>query len=508
MLLAEPALIATIAWLPVDDLPSGMWANFWANVWSWQGLLVAFAIVGEILAVMFVYRVLVRGGSAASTLLWMVLILATPWLGLMFYYLLPRTLQLRRLRRTQQSERRLREVRPLDDGNPEPPKPTSGLDRLLQCRGGLSEGNALRWLPRGEDFFAAASAAIGKAEQHVHCVVYILRPDSTGLRFLELLTEAATRGVKVRLCFDSVGSWGLKTAHLRPLRAAGGQAVPFLPLLWKRRPFTLNLRNHRKLLVVDGSVAFLGGRNIADEYRHDRVGKRRRWYDAMMEVRGPAVDWLQDVFVQDWCTAADEVLPEELAGGTSRSPCDPAGTCRVGIVSSGPDDVPSALSFALFQAIGEAHTTITLSSPYLVMPSTLQFALQLAVARGVKVRIYTNGPCAEAAFLYHAQRHHYRQLLESGLELYETIKEYNHTKFLVVDDSTVCIGSANLDLRSANLNFELAAVALNAEPLAAAIQATVEQRQACFQQVTPESLPSNPFWRAIDGGCALFSPLL
>ncbi|MGK0203975.1 MAG: cardiolipin synthase [Planctomycetota bacterium] len=144
----------------------------------------------------------------------------------------------------------------------------------------------------------------------------------------------------------------------------------------------------------------------------------------------------------------------------------------------------------------------------MVMPPTLQFALQLAAARGVRVRIYTNGARAEAAFLYHAQRHHYRRLLESGLELYETIEEYNHTKFLVVDGQTVCIGSANLDLRSANLNFELAAVVLDAEPLAAAIQATIDQRQEGFQQVTSESLPRNPFWRAVDGGCALFSPLL
>src|SRR5690606_20786567 len=285
-------------------------------------------------------------------------------------------------------------------------------------RGGLSEGNSLGWLPGGEDFFAAAAEAIRSAQRHIHCVVYILRPDATGLRFLELLTEAQGRGVKVRLCFDSFGSWGLKYAHLRALRAAGGRAVPFLPLLWKRRPFTLNLRNHRKLLIVDGEVGFVGGRNIADEYRHDRVGKRRRWYDAMMAVRGPAVDSLQEIFVQDWCTAADEVLAD-----TFRAPCSSVGTCRVGIVASGPDQEPSVLSFALVQAIGEARQTISLSSPGLGLPPTVQFALQLAVARGVDVRIYTNGLRAEAPVLYHAQRHHYRRLLQSGIDVYETIEE-------------------------------------------------------------------------------------
>lgn len=505
MLLAEPA-VRDVA-LAVIAEPTEHWlASLWANVWSVQGLLVAFALVGEVLGVIFVYRVLVRGGSTASTLLWMFFILAAPWLGLLFYYLLPRSLQLRRLKRLQRSERRLRKARQLSDGDAEPVDPQTGLDQLLQQIGGLSDGNAMQWLPHGEDFFSVAASAIGSASKHVHCVVYILRPDETGLRFLDLLTEAAQRGVKVRLCYDSFGSWGLKGSHLAALRAAGGQAEPFLPILWKRRPFTLNLRNHRKLLLVDGRVAFLGGRNIADEYRHDRVGRRRRWYDAMIQVRGPAVERLQEVFVQDWCTATDEVLADPL--------CPPVGelvqpgSCRVGIVVSGPDGGPSALWYALVQAIGEATETVTMSSPYLVMPPTLQFALQLACARGVRVRIYTNGRGAEAAFLYHAQRHHYRHLLEAGLEIYETVREYNHTKFLVVDGKTVCIGSANLDLRSANLNFELAAVALDATKLAAEVEATVQQREQAFEQVTSDSLPKNPFWRAIDGGCALFSPLL
>jgi len=493
MLLAAPVGLAIALSLDVDG---------WQG-WHWA--LVAVAAVGEVLSVIFVYRVLVRGGSAASTLLWMVLILATPWLGLLFYYLLPRRLQLKRLRHIRKQEQRLRAVRPDEGGGSGEGagRSCSGLEALLVARGGLSDGNSLRWLPCGGDFFAAAAAVIEAAEHHVHCVVYILRPDETGLRFLELLTNAAKRGVEVRLCFDSVGSWGLSNAHLSGLRAAGGQAVPFFPLFWKRRPFTLNLRNHRKLLVVDGEVGFVGGRNIADEYRLDRVSKHQRWYDAMMEVRGPAVDQLQHVFVQDWCTATDEVLVD-----TYRPPQKLAGEDRVGVVGSGPDEDPSVLWFALVQAIGEAERTIDLSSPYLVLPPALLFALQLATARGVRVRVYTNGPRAEAAILYHAQRQRYRTLLDANVEILETVEEYNHTKFLVVDERTVCIGSANMDLRSAHLNFEVAAVALDARPLAAAIAATIGERQPGFRRVRKADLPTNPFLRALDGVCGLFAPLL
>ena len=146
----------------------------------------------------------------------------------------------------------------------------------------LSVGNAVRWLPSGSDFFASATAAIDRARQFVHLEFYIFRPDATGLALLERLTAAAQRGVAVRLLFDSMGSFSLKAKHLAALRKAGGKAEPFLPLLWKRRPFTLNLRNHRKQILVDGEVAFLGGRNVGDEYANDRFDGKRAWFDAMV----------------------------------------------------------------------------------------------------------------------------------------------------------------------------------------------------------------------------------
>lgn len=474
----------------------------------WQATAIAVAAVGEILAIVFVYRVLVRGGSPASTLLWMVVILAAPWLGLLLYYLLPRRLQLRRLKRFAVRGSRLRAVLGKPAGRDAVARGTTaerGLRALLGSAtgSGLDAGNDVRWLPSGEDFFAAAAEAIGAARAEIHCVVYIFRPDAAGLRFLELLTAAARRGVAVRLLYDSFGSFGLKASVLAGLRAAGGRAEAFLPLLWKRRPFTVNLRNHRKLLVVDSEVGFVGGRNVGDEYFADRVGRARRWLDAMVAIRGPAVGRLQDVFVQDWCTATDEVLD----GARLPPPALPGG-CQVGVACSGPDREQSDLWFALIQAIGEAETSVELSSPYLVPPPTLLFALQLAAARGVRVRIHTNGPKAEVAVLYHAQRSYYRQLLDSGIELYETIDDYNHSKLLVVDARTVMVGSANMDLRSANLNFEIAAVVLDAPELAGRVLATVARRQSGCRRVRAADLPQQPFWRAIDGFCGLLSPLL
>jgi cardiolipin synthase len=336
----------------------------------------------------------------------------------------------------------------------------------------------------------------------VHCTVYIFRPDAAGLRFLEVLTAAAERGLTVRLLYDSFGSLSLKQSHLAPLRAAGGQAVAFLPLLWKRRPFTVNLRNHRKLLVVDGEVGFVGGRNVGDEYFFDKLGNQRVWQDAMLGVRGPAVDLMQDVFVEDWCTATDEVLAD-----TFLVPRE-VGTTSVGIVCSGPDREESDLWYSVVQAIGEANATVDLSSPYLVLPNTLMFVLQLAAARGVRVRVFTNGPKTEAAVLYHAQRSYYRRLLASGIELYESVDVYNHAKVIVVDRRTVIVGSANMDLRSAHLNFEVAAVAVDATTLAEQVLTTFDERRRGYRRIAVADLPTQPWKRAVDGACGLLSPLL
>lgn len=466
-----------------------------------QIVMVAVAVVGEFLAILFVYRILVRGGSTASNLLWMAVILLAPWIGLLLYYLLPRRISLRRLRRIKQRGARARESRV---GGHSPDDVTGVAALFTNDDGGLCRGNSIQWLPGGEEFFAAAEAAIGAARRQIHVVVYIFRPDTAGLRFLEWLTAAARRGVTVRLLFDSLGSLGLNSSHLQPLHDAGGRAEAFLPLLWKRRPFTVNLRNHRKFLVVDGEVGFVGGRNIGDEYKTDRVGQQRRWLDAMVAVRGPAVGLLQDVFLEDWCTATDELIED-----TVRPPAHPpAGDEIVGIAGSGPDREHSQLWFAVVQALTDARHSIELSSPYLLPPPMLLFALQLAVARGVRVRLHTNGAAAVAAVLYHAQRNYYRRLLDVGIEIYETVEDYNHSKLLVTDARTVIVGSANLDLRSVDLNFEIAVVVVDSPQLAGEVLATIERRQAGSRRITTAQLPRNPFARAIDGFCGLLGPLL
>jgi cardiolipin synthase A/B len=210
------------------------------------------------------------------------------------------------------------------------------------------------------------------------------------------------------------------------------------------------------------------------------------------------------VFLEDWFNATDE----ELTDAKWTPPTSRVGTDVVGVTRSGPDGTAKALWFSLFQAIGEARHSIDLSSPYLVPPPTLLVSLVVAAARGVRVRILTNGPASEAVVLYQAQRSYYRELLAAGVEIHETVGDYNHAKLLVVDERIVMVGSANLDMRSAHLNFEVAVVLPDSPALARAVLATQEQLVAQWHRVDATDLRSSPLRRIVDGFCRLLSPLL
>ena len=460
------------------------------------------ALVGEVLGFVFVARVLRRGGNPAVTLNWVLVILAAPYVGMLFYYLLPHRLYRRRLRR------RAERVAWIEPSLPGAEWPSVGvptgdeLSRLLTRFDpeAVHPGGRLRLLATGEDLLEAARTAIASAKQFVHLQTYIFRPDAAGRRVLEMLAAAAARGIEVRLLYDSFGSWSLGGGDLASFHAAGGKSAAFLPLLWRRRPFTLNFRNHRKLLVVDGEVAILGGRNVAIEYVTDRIeGTALPWLDVMVEVRGPAVARLHRVFVEDWYHAAEEDLsdaryfPPQAASESA---------ALVGVVDTGPD-VPTELPLVLLQLIGCAREHLELSTPYLIPSPLVLAALQLAALRGVRVRIHTNGRAVENWLLYRAQRGHYGLLAQAGVEVFESREAYNHAKLILVDDRYAFVGSPNLDWRSSALNFELAITSTDPTLIAAA-RALFEERLAAADPV-PAALP--PI-RLLDALCRLASPLL
>lgn len=475
--------------------------DVWSEAPGTFGLLIYLA--GVALSIAFVVQLLSLRRAPTATLTWIVFILAWPYLGIALYYLFPHRLHLRRLRR------RVRRLARRRTGPGRVPSDAGGdhaLARFLQRVEPQSAagGNHLRLFETGQGFFLALAESIRAAKSFVHLQFYIFRPDETGLRLLALLEETARRGVEVRLLYDHLGSWSLKEHHVAALRRAGGRVSSFAPLLWRHRPFNVNLRNHRKLAVLDGRLAFLGGRNVAAEYELDLYKSSGRWLDAMVSIEGPAVLPLHAVFAEDWFNATDEELIE-----TRHHPQVPAaGTSWVGALASGPDRERNLLRYVLFEMLSQAKETIDISTPYLVPHPSILTVLEVAALRGVRIRVHTNArEVAEGFILYHAARSYYPLLLDLGIELIETRADFNHTKVFIVDRRQMYFGSANLDMRSFELNFEVGALVVDPEFCAEAT-ALFERRAAEGRRVERKEIRLTKTSALLDGACRLLSPVL
>jgi len=280
----------------------------------------------------------------------------------------------------------------------------------------------------------------------VHLEFYLWRDDETGRGFLRLLTEAAQRGVVVRLLLDGVGSFGLHRRELKAFRAAGGAFAWFQGLDPKRGRFVLNLRDHRKLQIIDGAVAFVGGMNIGREY----LGMDRKygyWRDVQVEVTGAVVRTLHETFADDWFFATGKKIPEQ-------SPVASQANYPAHVIVGGADRANEPMSKSIISLLHEATKRVWIATGYFVPDDALLAALELAANRGVDVRLLVaeknNYP-----WLLIVGRSYYDALLSAGVRIFEYSAGTHHAKIAVADDQWAMIGSANLDHRSMRLNFEL-----------------------------------------------------
>ena len=304
----------------------------------------------------------------------------------------------------------------------------------------------------GKETFARVTAAIDLAEHHVHVLYYIFEPDQTGTALRDALVRAAKRGCEVRLLVDAVGSSRLSRSFLAPLLEAGGQFAFFNRLSLRRRSRLLNFRNHRKIVVCDGRVGFVGGINVHDE---DNDGVRRdAWRDTHLAVEGPCVAGLQLVFLEDWHYTRGQapqgerylpVFPEELTG-------EP-----VQILDSGPDTDFETIKIAYFAAINAAKRRVWISTAYFVPDESMLLALKSASLRGVDVRLLVSKK-SDSRIVMAAARSYFDELIKAGVHVLEYQPRMLHAKTMVVDDWFSAVGTANMDNRSFRLNFEVTAL--------------------------------------------------
>jgi cardiolipin synthase len=313
----------------------------------------------------------------------------------------------------------------------------------------LLEGNAVEALPNGERAYPAMLQAIESATKFVYLTTYIFETNKTGKLFMDVLAAAAQRGVDVRVLIDGVGeyySWP-RRRPVRRLRKRGVRVARFLPPRLLPPSLRINLRNHRKILVVDGRVAFTGGMNIGDRHLLKTRGKRGV-EDLHFQIDGPVVSQIEEVFLGDWAftTGRHTELSNAATGHPGKA------LCRA--VEDGPTEDANRLGALLAAAASTARRRVWIMTPYFLPSRELAGALVSAALRGLDVSIILPGR-NNLAFVHWASRHGLEELLASGIKVFYREAPFVHTKLFLVDDDYVLVGSANIDPRSLRLNFEL-----------------------------------------------------
>jgi cardiolipin synthase len=368
----------------------------------------------------------------------------------------------------------------------------------------LTPGNHVQPLVNGDEAFPAMLAAIESAKHTISMVSYIFDNDASGKQFADALGRAVKRGVAVRVLIDAAGtrySWPPITYKLKHAQVPFAKFLP-ASLLTPWRVATINLRNHRKILVVDGQTAFTGGMNI----RHgnvlaDQPGSPVR--DLHFRVEGPVVTQLQDAFANDWAFATGEVLDGKIWFPKLKE----SGNVIARVIIDGPDADFDKLRWTLLAALAEAQTSVQILTPYFLPDNALVTALNLASLRGVRVDIILPGK-SNLPYVHWASRAMWWQVLERGCRIWLTPLPFDHSKLMIVDGHWVLLGSANWDARSLRLNFELNVECYNrdlAHDLAAVIEKKLRgARVVTLAEVDARTIPG----KLRDAAARLFSPYL
>ncbi|NJK98369.1 MAG: cardiolipin synthase [Bacteroidales bacterium] len=366
----------------------------------------------------------------------------------------------------------------------------------------VTEYNRVKVLNNGLNTFEAIFDAIENAHDHIHLEYYIIDDDKIGNQLRELLIRKANEGIKVRLIYDDVGCWGLPDEFIDSMTDAGIEVYPFLPVRFPTLTYKINYRNHRKIVVVDGKIGFVGGLNIADRYI-DGNPEYGIWRDTHLQIEGEAVSSLQVVFLIDWFFVSDQVIRDEKYFITGKADEHHL----VQITASGPDSDYASIMQAYFAAIASAQSSIYISSPYFLPNESILTALKTASLSGVDVRILLPAR-SDSRIVFWATRSYVTELLKAGINIYFYEKGFPHSKLLIVDGVLSSVGTANMDIRSFDQNFEVSALIYD-EAISKELQEYYLTDLSHSTHITAETWENRPRWDGIRESVArIFSPLL
>lgn len=477
-------------------------------------------LLAEILYVILIIAVMVRiiydTQTVTKTLAYLLLVVFLPFVGIFIYFSFGINYRKNKLYSKKiiedhhQEELVLEKLDLYNRKNLEATKENAfvGLTNMIYQtdRSPLTTNNKAELLINGEEKFPAVLEALRNATHHIHIEYYIYEDDEIGRAIEEIMIEKAKEGIEVRFIYDDFGSASIRKSLVKRLRNNGVKAFPFYKIKLIKLASRLNYRNHRKIIVIDGRISFVGGINISDKYSNAATGNKLYWRDTHLKIEGDSTAILQHIFIGDWNYCAgkklkitDQYFPKigELDGETQ----------NIQIVSSGPDSDRPSIYYAIIKAIQSAKKEILLTSPYFIPGETIIDSMKMAALSGVEVKLLVPG-ISDSYLVNAAAKSYYTQLLKAGVQIYLYKKGFVHAKTMVADRALAIVGTANLDYRSFDLNFEVNAVVYD-DQLAEELAFNFENDLLHSEKIDIQSWLNRPkYIQLIEKIVRLISPML
>ncbi len=455
-----------------------------------------------LIAISIVVSLLLNGIRPSKTLAWLLAIFTIPVGGILLYLMVGRN---RRKQKVYTQHTRLPEPSPVYEERSVPAlsKRLDQIRTLIETQAGypLTTDNEVELLKDGKKTFNRIFEALKEAEESIHIQYYIFEEGELADRLLDLFVQKEAAGVEVRLIYDSIGSLSLSRAYLKRLRDAGIEVHNFLPYRFGKFLTSLNYRNHRKIIVVDGRIAFTGGINISDKYlKGDKY--LGMWHDMHLMVRGQAAHQLDAVFINDWELVSGKRLPIKAPVYEA-----PPGNNRVQVLATGPDDDFPLMEKLYFSLMGSARGHLYITNPYIIPSHAIMTALHTAALSGVDVRLMVSAQ-ADSSVVTWCVRSYFQRFLKAGIRIFLYPEGFLHSKIITVDDTVCTIGTANVDDRSFQHNYEVNAVIYEADT-ARELRMDFEADSKKSIELNYESFSHRPWrYRLAEGAARTISPLL
>lgn len=481
------------------------------DAWEAAGKIVTVIFTLTIIFVAVV--IILENRNPSKTLAWLLVLLFLPVLGLILYLLFGINYRKRKLVKKKEIEILDFQLRQINDQLQSVSNDyyLSGLSYgkrlvsllLKNSNSPFTTNNKAKVLTDGEEKFTELIDDLKNAQDHIHLEYFIIRDDILGKRIQKILIDKARKGVTVRLIYDGVGSRSLGVGYLFELKNAGAEVVCFLPVVLPFFHSKMNFRNHRKIIVIDGKVGYVGGLNIGDEY----LGISSRfvnWRDTHLKLEGESVYFLQNIFIQDWSFAGGQEIKDREKYFPPLGYYDPTG---VQIATSGPDSDWEAILQAYFTLISSAEKKIYITTPYFIPDDSILMALKTAALSGIDVRLIVPGK-PDKRIVYWASHSYFDDLLAAGVKIYKYYKGFIHAKVVLIDDIVSSIGTANMNSRSFQLDFEVNALIYDEEIYNRLESDFLNDLEYCKELSLEEFRARSLLTRFNESWSRLFSPLI